>query len=216
MNNFSDYIADIRQELDKNHEAREELLTVSRKAIQHSSLAIRHLHRKEIDKAEEILRENFKLIERVNQLAKQQEHLSSGIVLSANQEYTEAALLLSFMKNNPFPSDKDLCVPSIAYLHGIPDFIGELRRFILDSLRKNKEIELALTAFDLMDELVSLLVTLDYPDGLTHNLRKKTDFARNITEKTRGDITLALNRKDLVKTINTVLSEYLPEGKEEE
>jgi len=215
MNDFNDYITEIRQELDKDHEVREELLSISRKAIQHSSLAIRHLHRNELEKAEGIIRENFNLISRVNQLAKKLDPTPFGTVLSANQEYTEAVLLFSFLKKQPFPSYKDLNVPYLAYLHGIPDFAGELRRVVLDSLRKDKDIELTLAAFDLMDELYSLLVTIDYPDGLTYNLRKKTDFVRNLTEKTRGDITLALNRKDLIKTLNFILSDHLSGNKKE-
>jgi translin len=64
-----------------------------------------------------------------------------------------------------------------------------------------------------MDELYSLLVTIDYPDGLTYNLRKKTDLTRNLTEKTRGDVTLALNRMDLVRTLDQTLQTYLPATK---
>ena len=104
-------------------------------------------------------------------------------------------------------------IPYLAYLHGIPDFVGELRRVTLDSLRR-KDIVTAVKALDLMDELYSYLITLDFPDGLTYNLRKKTDFARNITEKTRGDLTLSLNRLDLVTTFDKMLKSHLKNNDE--
>ena len=85
------------------------------------------------------------------------------------------------------------------------DFVGELRRVILDTLRKEDNIEIAVNALDLMDDLYTLLLTIDFPDSLTYNLRKKTDFVRNLTERTRGDVTLALNRLQLVETIKEIL-----------
>ena len=202
--------SNIREKLEHDNEKREELITLGRNAIRCSSITIRHLHRNEISKAREMLQENMELINKINVLASQMDPYPFGMVLSANQEYVEATLLYSFLQGESFPCHTDLNVPYLAYLHGIPDFVGELRRVILDSLRKKEGIDLAVKALDLMDEFYSLLVTLDYPDGLTFNLRKKVDLTRNLTEKTRGDVTLALNRLDLVKTLDKTLQTYLP------
>jgi len=213
MVEFEEIFSDIRDEMEHDNEIREELITLGRHSIRNSSLTIRHLHRREMEKAQELIRENSHLIARINDLAEKMNALPFGMILACNQEYTESVLLNSFLKQESFPSYTDLKIPYLAYLHGIPDFVGELRRVILDSLRKKERIDISVKALELMDDLYSLLITLDYPDGLTYNLRKKTDFSRNITEKTRGDVTLAMNRIDLVESFNKILQEYSPLGR---
>lgn len=199
--------------MERDNEIREELLSLGRKSIQKSSLAIRHLHRKELDKAKKIIQKNEKIITQINALAEKMSNYPFGMILACNQEYAESIFLNSFIQGETFPSYNDLNIPYLAYLHGIPDFVGELRRVILDSLRKKEGLNLAVEALDLMDDLYSLLITLDYPDGLTYNLRKKTDFIRNLTEKTRGDVTLALNRMDLISTIDEIIKSRLENSK---
>ena len=213
MTDIEKYISNINKMLELDNQKREELIKLGRSAIRCSSIAIRHLHRKEMSNAEIKIQENGKLISEINVLAQELNPLRFGMILSANQEYVEAVFLYSFLQGESFPSHEDLNVPYLAYLHGIPDFAGELRRVILDTLRKKDSIGLAVKALDLMDELYSLLVTIDYPDGLTYNLRKKTDFTRSLLERTRGDVTLALNRLDLVTTLDKTLKTYLPSTK---
>ena len=196
----------IRNELDKANSIRENLMKISRQSIRNSSITIKHLHRGEFDKANKLITENHKLITEINKLGSDMELIRFGMLLTSNQEYVESVFLQSFLLGEPFPSIDSLGVPYLAYLHGITDFAGELRRVILDVLRQDKDIKLAISALDLMDDIYSLLLSIDYPDSLTYSLRKKTDFVRNITEKTRGDVTLAINRLQLVSTITDILS----------
>lgn len=207
MVEIKEMFSEVREKMELDNEAREELIKLGRLSIRNSSIAIRHLHRKEMSTAIKMIEKNSTLIARINDLAQRMNPSPFGMLLSCNQEYAESVFLCSFLQNKPFPSYLDLKIPYLAYLHGIPDFIGELRRVALDSLRK-KEKETAIKALDMMDELFSHLITLDYPDGLTFNLRKKTDFARNITEKTRGDVILALDRLDLVTTFDKMLKNH--------
>ena len=208
MNYIEDIFLEIRGRLEYDNEIREEILKLSRKSIRTSSVIIRHLHRREIEKAELLIQENKELIETLNKLSKKLDPSPFGILLNAYQEYAESMFLYSFLNQKPFYSYIDLDIPYIAYLHGITDFVGELRRVILDALRKQKSITFAVETLDYMDDLYSLLITLDFPDGLTYNLRKNTDFVRNLTEKTRGDVILALNRENLVDTIKELLEDY--------
>lgn len=208
MVELEEMFSEIRKMMELDNEVREELIKLGRLSIRNSSTAIRHLHRKEMDTAIKIIENNVTLIARINDLAQRMNPSPFGMVLSCNQEYAESVFLQAFLQQKPFPCHTDLNIPYLAYLHGIPDFIGELRRVALDSLRK-KENKNAIRALDMMDELYSFLITLDYPDGLTYNLRKKTDFVRNITEKTRGDVVLSLNRLDLVTTFDKMLKNHL-------
>jgi translin len=213
MVELEEMFSEIRKNLELDNEAREEVIKLGRLSIRNSSIAIRHLHRKEMDTASKIIEENAALIDKINDLAKRMNPSPFGMILSCNQEYAESVFLFSFLQKKPFPSYTKLNIPYLAYLHGIPDFLGELRRVTLDSLRR-KDNATAVKALDMMDELYSYLITLDFPDGLTYNLRKKTDFARNITEKTRGDLTLSLNRLDLVTTFDKMLKSHLQDENE--
>jgi translin len=83
-----------------------------------------------------------------------------------------------------------------AWLNGLSEVIGELRRYILDLLRRG-DYDRCEGLLSQMDDMYSLLVTIDYPDAITGNLRRATDVARSILEKTRGDLTVSLVQKDL-------------------
>jgi translin len=65
-----------------------------------------------------------------------------------------------------------------------------------------------------MDDIYSVLVTMDYPDAITNGLRRQTDLARGIIEKTRGDITFSLRGEHLEQAIGN-LSAQLNGGKPE-
>jgi translin len=213
MVELEEMFSEIQKKLELDNQTREELIKLGRLSIRNSSIAIRHLHRKEIETASQIIEANTALIAKINELAKKMHPSPFGMVLSCNQEYAESVFLFSFLQDKPFPNYTKLNIPYLAYLHGIPDFIGELRRVTLDSLRRKDNVT-AGKALDMMDELFSYLITLDFPDGLTYNLRKKTDFVRNITEKTRGDLTLSLNRLDLVTTFDKMLKSHLKNNNE--
>ena len=192
--------------MDKANLIREEILNLSRQSIRKSSIAIKHLHRGELELANQLITENYQLLGEINKLSIDMKPIRFGMLLTSNQEYVESVFLQAFLEKKPFPNLEDLAVPYLAYLHGLTDFVGELRRVILDTLRQDKNLGIAIAALDLMDDLYSLLLSIDYPDSLTFNLRKKTDFVRNITEKTRGDVTLAINRLQLINTFTDIVS----------
>jgi len=206
MDILEDNFKKIRSELDKTNTIREKILNLSRQSIRKSSITIKHLHRGESKLANQLITENHQLLGEINKLSIDMKPIRFGMLLTSNQEYVESVFLQAFLEKKPFPNFEDLGVPYLAYLHGLTDFVGELRRVILDTLRQDKNIEIAIAALDLMDDLYSLLLTIDYPDSLTFNLRKKTDFVRNITEKTRGDVTLAINRLQLIDTFTDIVS----------
>jgi translin len=215
MNSLEEMFSEIQKRLEYDNEIREEVLKLGRLSIRNSSITIRRLHRKEMEKASKIIEENTALIAKINDLAERMNPSPFGMILSCNQEYAESIFLFSFLNEKPFPNYNTLNIPYLAYLHGIPDFIGELRRVVLDSLRRSENAT-AIKALNLMDELYSYLITLDFPDGLTYNLRKKADFSRNITEKTRGDLTLSLNRLDLIQSFDTMLKSHLQNEKNDD
>jgi translin len=74
--------------------------------------------------------------------------------------------------------------------------VGELRRYLLDSLRGG-DIERCERYLSAMDDIYAVMVTIDYPDAITGGLRRTTDVTRGILEKTRGDLTIAARQRDL-------------------
>jgi translin len=86
------------------------------------------------------------------------------------------------------------------YLQGLAEAVGELRRRCLDLLL-NSHPEDAERLLEHMDDVYAILVTMDYPDAITGGLRRLTDLARGIIERTRGDLTLSLRQAKLEQSL---------------
>jgi translin len=195
-------IEKVREKLDKRDEARERVFDLTRQAIRLSSTTIKSIHRREFDSAEhDISKIKETLGEVVNSLNDVPELLYSGMVNSAFQEYSEAALLMSLVRDSEYSSPEDLSVPFFdAYVLGLADLVGELRRSALDAVCEGN-IDKAVGALGNMDEILACLVTLDYPEAIIPGLRHKCDVARNLVEKTRGDIANSVSNQKLVEEI---------------
>ena len=121
--------------------------------------------------------------------------LHAGFIHDAQKEFAEASITISIITSRPFPDPESLHVSYAAYLNGMGEAVGELRRYLLDSLRRN-DFSRCEEFLSTMDEIYSVLVTVDFPDAITHGLRRTTDSVRGILEKTRGDLTLILKLKE--------------------
>jgi translin len=93
-----------------------------------------------------------------------------------------------------------LGVDPVAYLHGLGEAVGELRRYLLDSLRKG-DLSRGEELLSAMDDIYNILVTIDFPDAITGGLRRITDMVRGVLERTRSDLTLAISQKNLENRI---------------
>lgn len=182
--------------------AREAALGRCRDAIRNSANAIRAVHRGEFDTAEELAGRAGQLLnEAKDALREHGDILYAGFVHDAAKEYAEARTTLAIISGRgslPTPQDLDVEVP--AYLNGLGEAVGELRRYLLDTLRSG-DVESCEEALTVMDEIYGVLVTFDYPDALTGGLRRTTDNVRGILERTRGDLSLAVRQRDLEKTL---------------
>jgi translin len=179
------------------HAARERALPKSRHAIRLCANAIRAAHRDEFDSARQLVAEAGTLLR--GMAADLHDHLDifyAGFVADAQKEYAEAALTNALIQREPLPTPEDLGVEWAPFLNGMGEALGELRRYILDRMRLGKTESCESLLAD-MDEIYALLITLDYPDAITGNLRRTTDAARGILEKTRGDLTLGVSQARL-------------------
>lgn len=194
-------VAGILGELQATNEARERALPLCRAAIRHAANCIRAVHRGELDRAEELLdRSRAAVAEAADALRGFPAVYHAGFLHDAQKEYVEASATLALIAERPLPTLDMLAVEGIAYLHGLAETVGELRRLLLDSLREGA-VQRCERTLGQMDDIYSMLVTVDYPDAMTANLRRATDAARAILERTRGDLTLAVQQDRLARRL---------------
>ena len=194
----------LRQEFSEKDAAREKALRLSREVIRYSSETIRALHRQEIDKARSIMEQGRVSLSELDQaVAQYGELLRSGFHHDAQKEFAEASITLSLITRQPLPEPEALGVSPAAYLNGLGEAVGEARRYLLDSLRRNdlSPCEELLAA---MDDIYAVLVTMDFPDAMTGGLRRTTDMVRGVLEKTRGDLTLTFRQRELEARLDKV------------
>lgn len=201
-------IADqIRKDFDARTASRDQALAQARQLTRACSLAIRAVHRDEVDVMNEHLAEASRLAGSLrNGLAKHPDLFLAGYTQDALKEFVEANVTCALIQNQPLLTPDELGVSGVTYLNGLAEVVGELRRRTLDILRHGYSQE-AERLLGIMDDIYSVLVTMDYPDAITNGLRRQTDLARSIIEKTRGDVTFSLRGEHLEQAIGRLSAE---------
>ena len=196
-NHFSEISDKALGEFTKKHETRERGLQISRLVIRLSANAVRAVHRGEYEKAETLIAEaRTSLQDTRSILSNNPDIYYAGYLADARKEFSEANLTLALLSGRRMPNPEDIDVDITAFLKGLGDAAGEIRRYILDSLRKDNWDQCE-DLMEVMDELYGLLVTMDFPEGVTGGLRHTTDMVRGTLERTRGDYTMALRQREL-------------------
>jgi translin len=186
--------------LEAKHLAREITMRSSRDAIRSCATAIRAVHREEFERARELIAEAAAKIAEVEAALDGHDDVRHTGFFDAEKEFAEASLTLAFVAGEPLPTADDLGIGSASHLNGMAEAASELRRRGLDCLRRG-DIDDAERMLATMDDVYSMLVTIDYPDGLTHGLRRTTDALRAVLERTRGDVTNAIVATRLQRAI---------------
>jgi translin len=195
--------AEFQRRFDETMRAREAALTASRKAIRSSANAIRAIHRGEGEEAARLMDEARRSLDEGEEAVIDHPGVRhAGFLHDAQKEYAEARLTDAVVAGHDLPDPDQLHVAVPAYLNGMAETIGECRRAVLDLLRGG-EFDRAEEMLQSMDDLYDVLVTMDYPDAITGNLRRSTDVARSIIEKTRGDLSISLVQQDLRKALES-------------
>lgn len=192
---LSDIIESMKDELDKKDKRREEVFPKSREIRRLSTKAIREIHKRDFEQAKELIDEAAGLASGLDS-----NDMGFKFMQESLQEYTEAAVVYALMQREDPPGFSELGIPPSYYALGLGDVVGELRKCILDSIRTEKyeEVDYFL---ELMDELAHEIMSLDYPSAIVP-IRRKQDAARVMLERTRGEVTVALNQARLEKKID--------------
>jgi translin len=187
----------VRADFADKNVAREKALPLCRDAIRFSANAIRAVHRNDFVTAKDLVgKAGTQVATAKASLAGHADIYHAGFVHDSQKEFAEASITLALISGQELPTPESLDVELPAYLNGMGEAVGELRRHLLDTLRSG-DVEQCETWLRDMDEMYSVLVTVDYPDAMTGGLRRTTDSVRGILEKTRGDLTLSVQQRRL-------------------
>lgn len=197
-----DQVADrIRSNFTAKNDKRDAALERSRALIRHCANSIRATHRDERDLAREQIAAAKEIVAAIRaDLHEFPDLYYAGYTQDALKEFAEANIVYALVGNEPLPEPEAIGVEYAAYLNGLGEAAGELRRRCLDIIRHDHSDE-AERLLEAMDDIYSLLVTVDYPDAITGGLRRTTDMVRGVTERTRGDITTSLRQYRLQEAL---------------
>src|SRR5689334_1519977 len=194
-------VAEAVVQIEVSHAARERALTSSRALTRQCANTIRAVHRGEFGEAATLLGEATETARSLRAgLADHPALLFAGHTQDALKEYAEAALVYAFLHGDEPPGPAAAQVDPAAYLNGLAEAASELRRAILDGLRHG-QVARGETLLEMMDDVYSMLVTVDYPDAITGGLRRTTDALRAVLERTRGDMTAAIRQEQLTSAL---------------
>lgn len=203
MQNLNAIVSQARGALEATYQSRERALAHGRALTRTCANAIRAMHRGELAEARlAVAGAQAEAVEVAAALADYPELLYAGYVQDAHKELAEAACLLALIEGVDLPTPESLGIEAAAYLNGLAEAASEGRRHALDALRKGEHAraEAMLTA---MDEILSALATVDFPDAVTSGLRRTCDALRAVVERTRGDVTMAMVQDRLMRSLDS-------------
>ncbi len=204
MDNLESIGDRIREHLEQKNTVRDRALQHSRLVIRHCATAIRAVHRDERPEAREQLGQARALLKELREALEPYPDLfHAGYTRDAFKEYAEASIVYALIGGESLPGPEELGVEYAPYLGGLGEAVGELRRRVLDIIRHghNEEAERLMGS---MDDIYSLLVTIDFPDAITDRLRRTTDMVRGVTERTRGDLTTTFQQQALKEALQSL------------
>ena len=213
---LTDVLRKVRKELKVKNVLRERMLANARKITQQSKEAILLIQQNKLTKAEKRLRKVKELLNSTFEFLKITPELqTSGALFNASQEYAEAAILLGLEKNGAYPKPEEIGVSSDAYVLGLADVIGELRRKAVEAM-KNGKLKKAEKCLKNMESIYRELMFLnEYAFSVLPGLRRKCDVARHLIELTSSDLMLEKRRKrleDYLKLVEKGLSKREEKG----
>ncbi len=201
MDELTIIIEQIQKDFADKNKARDQALQRSRGLTRLCAQAIRATHRQEWGQAaSKIAEAKDEAATLVADLEPFPDLVHSGYTQDALKEYVEANLAYALMRGQVLPTPEDLKVEAATYLGGLTEAATELRRRILDIIR-HRHTDEAERLLDAMDAIYTELITVDFPDAITHGLRRRTDILRGVLERTRGDMTTSLRQQNLQEAL---------------
>lgn len=202
MADLESIVQPLRKLLEAKSGVRDNTLTRSRELIRLCANSIRATHRTEFETARGLLAQARELGGQMQaDIADHPDLFYTGYTQDALKEYAEACITLAVVTDAPIPDAQALGVEPAAYLNGLAEAMGEMRRHALDLIRQD-QVDRAEAVLAIMDEAYWQLVTVDFPDAITGHLRRNTDMVRGVLERTRADLTTSQEQLRLRQAIS--------------
>lgn len=197
MDRLQTIVDTICEEFEAKNAVRDETLRRSRQLIRHCANSIRASHRDDFADAQALLATaRTAAAEMIADTQQYPDIFYAGYTQDALKELTEAHITYALITGESLPAPEDLAVEPASYLNGLAEAVGELRRYVLDRLRRG-DVATGERLLAIMDDIYSLLITVDFPDAITGGLRRNTDMVRGVLERTRGDLTTAVRQEEM-------------------
>ncbi len=204
MSSVYEIVSGITTELDTKNQTRDRALVESRQIVRHAANAIRALHRADFALADQSLKAGREMVRATRaDLENHPDLYWTGYVQDAQKEYAEACIVASMIQESKIPGPGDLDVENAPYLNGLAEAASEMRRYVLDVIRRGQlpDMEEAERALQIMDDVYTSLISVDFPDQITGGLRRTTDALRGVLERTRGDLTVSIRQAELERAL---------------
>lgn len=203
LEQLSAIIDTICEEFEAKNAVRDVTLRRSRQLIRYCANSIRASHRDDFADAQALLETaRAAAAEMVADTQQYPDLFYAGYTQDALKELAEAHITYALVTGNSLPSPKDLNVEPASYLNGLAEAVGELRRYVLDRLRRG-DVATGERLLAVMDEIYSQLISVDFPEAITGGLRRNTDMVRGVLERTRGDLTTAVRQEEMKAALRT-------------
>ncbi len=197
MDKLQTIVDSICEGFEAKNTVRDETLRRSRQLIRHCANSIRATHRDDFDDARSLLATARTAAAEMTADARRYPDLYyAGYTQDALKELAEAHLTYALITGETLPTPEELKVEPPAYLNGLAEAVGEMRRYVLDRLRRG-DVSTGERLLAAMDDIYSLLITVDFPNAITGGLRRNTDMVRGVLERTRGDLTTAVRQEEM-------------------
>lgn len=206
MTAIDSIIGEISARLELKNQARDRALVDSRQVVRHAANAVRALHRGEYDRANEHVDAGREMVQATRRdLEGHPDLYWAGYVQDAQKELAEAYIVAAMIQNREIPGPQDLAVENAPYLNGLAEATSEMRRYILDIIRRGgtEQMSEAERSLRLMDDVYTSLLTVDFPDMITGGLRRTVDSLRAVLERTRGDLTISIRQAELERALRS-------------
>lgn len=197
LKNVKSSLNKISKSLESVHNSREIILKSSRDVINSCSQSIISVHKGDIKTAKENLKKTHEMIKKIK---KSQTQETARYLIVPEQEFVEATALIAIIENKEIPSSSSLGVSDEAYVSGLLDCIGELKRHVFDRIRKG-QLEDAKRIFEIMENMYLVLYPFASFDKIMKETRRKLDVNRELVEDIRGVITEEIRRTELINAI---------------
>ncbi len=191
-------------DLETKNQARDRALVESRQIVRHAATGIRALHRGEYERAQESLDAGRSMVQATKfDLEGHPDLYWTGYVQDAQKEIAEAFIVAAILQSQELPQPSELGIEPAPFLNGMAEAASEMRRYVLDIIRRGGEAEMqeAERVLKIMDDVYTNLITVDYPDAITGGLRRTTDSLRAVLERTRGDLTISIRQAELARAL---------------